>query len=111
MPVHTFYSNHASKSSYKLCVKLKALRKFCDLLRKRGGPFVGYSNKYIIESENWQDSIQARFTQFSRGEFIVDLSLRNPQSENSCDIAFISVKLPKLRYSQCITTFRTPDNY
>ena len=28
----------------------------------------------------------------------------NPQSENCCDIAFISVKLPKLRYSQCIAT-------
>ena len=47
--------------------------------------------------------IQARFTQFSRGKFIVDVSLRNPQSKNSCDIPFVSVKLPKFAYSQCVS--------
>ncbi len=44
--------------------------------------------------------MQARFTQFLLGEYFVYLSLCNPQSEKSCDIPFISVKLPKYMYSQ-----------
>ena len=45
----------------------------------------------------------ARNPQFSEDEYFVYLSLRNPQSDKSCDIPFISVKLPKCMYSQCIT--------
>jgi len=37
------------------------------------------------------------------------LSLCNPQSEKSCDISFISVKLPKLWYSQYTSVMTKPE--
>jgi hypothetical protein len=46
--------------------------------------------------------MQARKLNFLCGKNFVYLSLINPQSQKSCDIRLISVKLPKLCYSQYI---------
>jgi len=45
-----------------------------------------------------KDLMQARSLRFSRGEFFVDLTLRDPQSEKPCDIAFLSLNLLKCIY-------------
>ena len=43
--------------------------------------------------------MKARMSQLSRGKYFVYLSLWDPQSEKSCGIPLISVKLPKCMYS------------
>ena len=53
----------------------------------------------------FKDSTKARNIHLLWGEYFVYLSLCNPQSEKSCDIPFIYVKLPNLGYSQCITSW------
>jgi hypothetical protein len=50
----------------------------------------------------FQGLMKARNPQFSEGVYFVYLSLCNPPSEKSCDIPFISVKLPKCMYSKYV---------
>ena len=84
-------------------------QKCSDIVRRKGWihnqeihPFLLANQSYKRCSQLWE--FDSRHPQFSIGWFFVYLSLCNPQSEKSCDISFIPVKLPKYMYSQLISS-------